>query len=116
MSLFLSCFQNETALHVACEKGLVHLVQVLLSNGANPNTQTSAQLNTLTLDDEEQIPVTKQTPLHLAILSKREDIVDVFLQHKGSTTKVLSVFIINFYFVILLLILLVVFFFSLKWS
>lgn len=75
--------KNETALHVACEKGLVHLVQVLLSNGANPNTQTSAQLNTLTLDDEEQLPVTKQTPLHLAILSKREDIVDVFLQHKA---------------------------------
>ena len=39
-NLFSDLSKGETALHMASQLGLLELVKVLLSNGANPNTQT----------------------------------------------------------------------------
>ncbi|KAL3858016.1 hypothetical protein ACJMK2_012632 [Sinanodonta woodiana] len=80
--------KGETALHIACEKGLTRLVKVLLDRGANPNIQTLKPVHPTTglqmnlLMEEEAPPVSQQTPLHRALLNEHEDIVNIFLQYK----------------------------------
>lgn len=81
-------FQGETPLHIACEKGMVELVKVLLDKGGNPNAQTlkvdnpGGNLPTEFLSESEEVPVSQQTPLHLAILNGYSEIVSLFLQFK----------------------------------
>ena len=81
-------FQGETALHLACEKGLPKLVKVLLDNGGNPNSQTlkitdpSGGLPAEFLMEGETTPVSQQTPLHLALAQGNSEIVSLFLQFK----------------------------------
>ena len=81
-------FQGETALHLACEKGLAKLVKVLLDNGGNPNAQTSkiidpsGGLPAEFLTEGESTPASQQTPLHLALVQGNSEIVSLFLQFK----------------------------------
>ncbi|XP_029654379.2 rabankyrin-5, partial [Octopus sinensis] len=104
-----STLQGETALHIACTKGLAPLVKVLLERGANPNAQTAevpqsttSALALYTEVDEDgnpkAAPVGKQTPLHLAIIHKYEEIVSLFLEHKAKHTasEDTTVFVPNF--------------------
>lgn len=82
---FLS-LQGETGLHLACEKGLLKLTEILLDKGANPNSQTLKPSHSATEQltfDGELPPVSQQTPLHLALVHRHSDIVEIFLQHKG---------------------------------
>ena len=68
--------QGETALHVACRRGLVSLVRALLEAGGNANIQSTSSA-----DDSG---ITKQTPLHVAVEAGHKDIVKVFLDFKGT--------------------------------
>lgn len=67
---------------------MVSLVKVLLDKGGNPNAQTlkvdnpGGNLPAELLTDSETVPVSQQTPLHLALLNGNSDIVNVFLQFK----------------------------------
>ena len=83
------CVQGETALHLACHKGLSKLVEVLLKKGANPNTQTeSTSLMGANQDGQgEGTPVTRQTPLHLALVNRFSEIVEIFLQYKSKSVN-----------------------------
>jgi ankyrin repeat protein len=87
-----SIFQGETPLHIACEKSLTNLVVVLLDKGSNPNAQTvkietsGGSLTSDLLSENDTVPVSQQTPLHLALLNGHSDIVNVFLQFKCKFT------------------------------
>ncbi|KAL5017224.1 hypothetical protein ScPMuIL_006813 [Solemya velum] len=79
--------KGETPLHIACEGGLGNLVKSLLDRRANPNTQTlGPSSHALGQTDfgleDDTLPVARQTPLHLALLHKHSDIVELFLEHK----------------------------------
>ncbi|XP_076107100.1 rabankyrin-5-like isoform X1 [Mytilus galloprovincialis] len=77
--------KGETGLHLACEKGLLKLTEILLDKGANPNSQTLKPSHSATEQltfDGELPPVSQQTPLHLALVHRHSDIVEIFLQHK----------------------------------
>ncbi|KAK7469532.1 hypothetical protein BaRGS_00036438, partial [Batillaria attramentaria] len=82
--------KGETPLHFACEAGLTALVKALLDRGANPNSQTfkpsmsaiENDLAALGLSGEESRPVSKQTPLHLALARAHNSVVQVFLDYK----------------------------------
>ena len=74
-------FQGETPLHTAAHKGLSKLTAALLEKGANPNAQTSAPIVSSLSDGDESLY--KQTPLHLAIMAREKDVVNVFLDFKG---------------------------------
>jgi len=66
--------KGETALHVACRRGLVRLTGALLEAGANANVQTlSSWVHT----------VSRQTPLHVAVEGGHKDVVQLFLDFKG---------------------------------
>ena len=89
-------FQGETPLHIACEKSLTNLVIILLDKGSNPNAQTlrvespGGSLTADLLSESDTVPVSQQTPLHLALLNGHSEIVNVFLQFKCK-------FILTFY-------------------
>jgi ankyrin repeat protein len=53
---------------LACENGLVRLVEALLESGADPNVQTAKSSNL-------------QTPMHKAILNNHESILELFIMH-----------------------------------
>ncbi|XP_060560051.1 rabankyrin-5-like, partial [Ruditapes philippinarum] len=84
----LANHKGETPLHIACEKSLTNLVVVLLDKGSNPNAQTvkietsGGSLTSDLLSENDTVPVSQQTPLHLALLNGHSDIVNVFLQFK----------------------------------
>lgn len=61
---------RESVLHVACEFGLVKLVDSLLAQNADPNVQSSKVTNS-------------QTAMHKAILNNHENILDLFIKLKG---------------------------------
>ena len=69
--------QGETALHVACRRGLASLVHALLEAGANANIQTTSST-------DGSNGVMKQTPLHVAVEAGHKDIVRTFLDFKGN--------------------------------
>lgn len=93
---------GETPLHIAARNGLRDLVATLLSMGADPNVASYPSLSGL---DDVQLGLdvngskdnsnTKQesivappecglrAPLHYAVLSKRINVVDCILKHKG---------------------------------
>jgi ankyrin repeat protein len=54
---------------LACENGLHNLTQLLLQKLADPNVQTSSLTNS-------------QTPMHKAILSNHENLLDLFIKHR----------------------------------
>lgn len=60
----------ESVLHVACEFGLMRLVDVLLEQNADPNVQSSKLTNSL-------------TPMHKAILNNHETVLNLFIKLKG---------------------------------
>lgn len=62
------------------------LAQVLLETGSNPNAQTHVT-SMKGLDETEEETVYKQTPLHVAITNKHEQVVKVFLEYKGKSRK-----------------------------
>ncbi|CAF0854297.1 unnamed protein product [Brachionus calyciflorus] len=74
----------ESVLHVACEYGLMRLVDVLLDKNADPNVQSSKLTNS-------------QTPMHKAILNNHENILQIFIRVKANKNgKVDSSLIPNF--------------------
>lgn len=73
--------QGESALHIACSKGLARLVTRLLECGANPNLQTLPP-DDIALGEDKNTPVYRQTPLHTAILSKNDAVVKAILDYK----------------------------------
>uniref|UniRef100_T1J2P3 BTB domain-containing protein n=1 Tax=Strigamia maritima TaxID=126957 RepID=T1J2P3_STRMM len=80
--------KGETPLHTACEFGLARLSEALLRAGANPNLQTFVPNSSHYTQDEEEIPlVYKQTPLHLAIIQKHENVIRVILEHKAYSQR-----------------------------
>lgn len=62
---------SETVLHIACENDLKKLVEILLEKGADPNVQSTKATNS-------------QTPMHKAILSNHEDILNLFINFKSN--------------------------------
>ncbi|KAK3918454.1 Rabankyrin-5 [Frankliniella fusca] len=66
--------QGQTAMHVACERGLAKLVAALLNAGGNPNLQT------LTASDAGGAH--RQTPLHVAIANRNEDAAHVIIDYR----------------------------------
>lgn len=72
--------QGETALHRACMMDLGRLVTKLLESGANPNIQTIS----VGLPEGPDVPVYRQSPLHVAISAKNLSAVNAFLEHKGT--------------------------------
>ncbi|XP_076453246.1 rabankyrin-5-like [Babylonia areolata] len=85
--------RGETPLHFACDAGLTRLVQVLLDRGANPNSQTftakmsALESNLAALGGEESRPISKQTPLHLALAKSHNSVVRVFLKYKADVQQ-----------------------------
>ena len=77
--------KGETPLHIASALGLNNLSQALLKAGANCNLTTLAG----NLDSESQ-EVYNQTPLHLAILNKHEEVIKTILSYKSSETRDLA--------------------------
>lgn len=62
--------KSESVLHLACENGMSQLVELLLEREANPNVQTSKLTDSL-------------TPMHKAVLNNHQDILHLFIKHKG---------------------------------
>ena len=54
-----------------------------MEKGANPNAQTSAPVDDNDSNDPFADPVTKETPLHLAIRCRHQDVIKVILDYKG---------------------------------
>ena len=73
---------GETPLHIAASNGLVTLVETLLNNGANCNLLTSPANYSDSVHGNDV--VFNQTALHLAILSKHEDVINKIVKHKPS--------------------------------
>ncbi|KAK2174571.1 hypothetical protein NP493_794g01007 [Ridgeia piscesae] len=80
--------RGETPLHVACEQGLKELVLAMLLKGANPNAVTSAPSVTNPPEDGStaEVPVYRQTPLHVAITNRHREVVQVFLNYKAEVS------------------------------
>lgn len=83
--------KGETSLHVASSKGQHILVRLLLQKGANPNIQTlediNASMDALGFQDtneQDLMHASKQTPLHIAIANRHEEVVTVFMEHRGN--------------------------------
>jgi len=77
--------QGEMPLHSACHKGLMKLVGVLLEKGANPNAQTALALSGSASaggSEGEDSTLSRQTPLHLAIVANHRSVVTVLLNFK----------------------------------
>ncbi|KAK6190601.1 hypothetical protein SNE40_002431 [Patella caerulea] len=79
--------KGESALHLACQTGLKKLVEIILENGGNSNIQTKAASDLISnMSDMEGTPA-RQTPLHVALTNKHNDIVQVFLDFKTNLSK-----------------------------
>ena len=80
---------GEQPIHIASSNGLCKLVSLLLQKGANcnsttlPNDDLFLVDNTSNLDNQK---VFNQTPLHLSIANKHEDVVKLILNFKQSTS------------------------------
>lgn len=66
---------GQSPLHITAHKGFVKLTQKLLEKGSSPDLQTVIKASE---EDQDY----RQTPLHLAILSKQIDVIQVFLNHE----------------------------------
>lgn len=74
--------QGETALHVACEKGLSALIRKLLECGANPNIATALPDSVLA-GDEVVSRSYRMTPLLSAILNQQDAAVKTILEYNS---------------------------------
>ncbi|XP_053209790.1 rabankyrin-5-like [Panonychus citri] len=92
--------KGEAPLHIAASLGLEKLVKCLLENGANCNIVTSSvslvnsngdpfasPVESKTIDDQLSSYVYNQTPLHLTVLNKHENIIRIILSCKASDGK-----------------------------
>ncbi|XP_064612506.1 rabankyrin-5-like [Liolophura sinensis] len=78
--------KGEQPLHTACKHGLTKLVRLLLDKGANPNAQTKpTDLTKLGFTDEDE-PVSQQTPLHLAIANRHDEVIQEFIVYKAGVS------------------------------
>lgn len=69
------------------------LTEILLDRGGNPNSQTLKPSPTEQYAfDEETPPASQQTPLHLALVHRHSDVVEIFLQHKGERSLVSMIY------------------------
>ncbi|KAJ1524187.1 hypothetical protein ONE63_010710 [Megalurothrips usitatus] len=66
--------QGQSAMHLACERGLSRLVAALLEAGGNPNLQTLAAA--------EAGAAHRQTPLHVAVANAHEDAARVIVDYR----------------------------------
>ena len=94
--------RGETPLHIAAYHGLTNLVDTLLKKGANCNLMTSAPMtnggDSLDKDpfqDEASNDAYNQTPLHLAILGKKEEVIQRIVMYKPASRDNLSATIPN---------------------
>ncbi|KAL4660590.1 rabankyrin-5 [Arapaima gigas] len=71
---------GEAPLHTACRHGLASLTAELLQQGANPNLQTQSTGP----DVERGQGVSRQSPLHMAIMYNHPDVVSVILEQKAN--------------------------------
>lgn len=83
------CFflQGETALHVACERGLVNLITRLLECGANPNIPTLPP-ESIGVAEEVVSSSYRLTPIQTAILNRQEEAVRAMLEYSGMISYV----------------------------
>ena len=76
-------FQGETALHIACERGLVNLIIKLLDCGANPNISTAIPDN-LGIGEDVVNSSFRLTPILTAILNRHDVAVRAILDYYGN--------------------------------
>lgn len=80
---------GEQPLHIAASNGLNKLVSLLLQKGVNCNCTTLPSDNLFVsnnLDDLDDQKAFNQTPLHLAIANRHEDIVKIILNFRSQLT------------------------------
>ena len=78
--------KGETPLHIAAALGLNTLTQSLLKAGANCNLTTLPK----SLNESGVQEVYNQTPLHLAVLNKQEEVIKTILNYKASEARNLA--------------------------
>lgn len=81
---------GEQSIHIAAKNGLNKLVNLLLKKGANCNCTTLPKddlflNNSFASDEDDDDKVFNQTPLHLAIANRHEEVVKTILNFKQST-------------------------------
>ncbi|XP_025406363.1 rabankyrin-5 isoform X2 [Sipha flava] len=77
---------GESALHVACKRGLSRLVRRLLEFQANPNLQTLPPDSVILSTDSGLQTAYRLTPLHIAIINKQEGAVNAMLHYHNTIT------------------------------
>lgn len=89
--------RGETPLHLAAYHGLTVLVDTLLKKGANCNMMTSNSLSLPNGGDsaadpfqDEEDYAYNQTPLHLAILGRNADVIDIIVKYRPISRDNLS--------------------------
>jgi len=94
----ISCIQNKTALHYACEYGNEKMVMLLLENGADPNsiskwgpTPLMCSTNTTIIDmlvekkaDINTVLYNKTTCLYNAVRNKHVNVLEKLLTYTGT--------------------------------
>ncbi|XP_050520840.1 rabankyrin-5 isoform X2 [Daktulosphaira vitifoliae] len=76
--------KGESALHIACKKGLSRLVRRLLEFQANPNLQTLPPDSIILSADDGLQTSYRLSPLHTAIIHKQEGAVNAILHHHNT--------------------------------
>ncbi|XP_026813922.1 rabankyrin-5-like [Rhopalosiphum maidis] len=77
---------GESALHIACKRGLSRLVRRLLEFRANPNLQTLPPDGVILSTDDGLQTSYRLSPLHMAIINKQEGAVNAMLHHHNTIT------------------------------
>ena len=76
--------QGETSLHLTSQFGLEDFTKALLDNDANPNVQTHKSTST---NDEQNIIVGLQTPMHRAVYASQERILEIYIHCWENSTE-----------------------------
>lgn len=74
---------GETALHLTSQFGLEQFTKALLENGADPNIQTHKPTSS---NDEQNVIVGLQTPMHRAVYASQERILEIYIQFWEKST------------------------------
>lgn len=82
-------FWGKTPLHLAAERGLTKLVELLLDNGADMHAIIGADTfqSGRVMFTVKSYPFDGQTPVHVAVMEGHEDVVKLFIE-KGANVYV----------------------------